>query len=109
MENKICYFVPVSQIKVGYEASFVSVKIEDCPQLFGKQERAVREILDHELQVYEGNGQFFCYYKNGEFKKALREFQNSIDLDPTLNEAYDNKRAARASYEESIQGRNSKF
>jgi tetratricopeptide (TPR) repeat protein len=50
-----------------------------------------------------------CYYKNGEFKRAIREFQNSIDLDPSLTEAYDNKRAARASYENSIEGRNSKF
>ncbi|MCB1189015.1 MAG: tetratricopeptide repeat protein [Leptospiraceae bacterium] len=45
-----------------------------------------------------------CYYKNGQFKKAIREFQNSIELDPSLTEAYENKRAARASYEDSLRG-----
>ncbi len=50
-----------------------------------------------------------CYYKNGEYKRALREFQNSIDLDPSLTEAYENKRAARASYEDSISDRSSGF
>ncbi|MDX1958122.1 MAG: tetratricopeptide repeat protein [Leptospiraceae bacterium] len=46
-----------------------------------------------------------CYYKNAEYKKAMREFQNAIDQDPSFTEAFDNKRAARASYEDSIQGR----
>lgn len=45
-----------------------------------------------------------CHYKNGQFKKAMREFQNSIELDPSLTEAYENKRAARASYEDSLRG-----
>lgn len=50
-----------------------------------------------------------CYYKNGEFKKALREFQNAIDLDPTLTEAYDNKRAARASYEDTLENKRGSY
>ncbi|EKQ83028.1 tetratricopeptide repeat protein [Leptospira kirschneri] len=41
-----------------------------------------------------------CYYKNGEFKRAVRAFQSSIDLDPSLSEAYENKRAASAALEE---------
>ncbi|TGK12339.1 tetratricopeptide repeat protein [Leptospira fletcheri] len=40
-----------------------------------------------------------AYYKNGEYKKAVRSFQNSIDLDPSNTEAYDNKRAAAAALE----------
>ncbi|PJZ68878.1 anaphase-promoting complex, cyclosome, subunit 3 [Leptospira perolatii] len=43
-----------------------------------------------------------AYYKNGEYKKAVRSFQNCIDLDPTNTEAYDNKRAASAALEESV-------
>lgn len=50
-----------------------------------------------------------CYYKNGEFKKSIREFQNAIDLDSSLTEAYDNKRAARASYEDSLQTKRSNY
>ncbi|MCB1179626.1 MAG: tetratricopeptide repeat protein, partial [Leptospiraceae bacterium] len=46
-----------------------------------------------------------CYYKNGEFKKAMQQFQNAIDLDPTFTDAFENKRAARASYEDSIENR----
>jgi tetratricopeptide (TPR) repeat protein len=46
-----------------------------------------------------------CYYKNQEYKRALNEFQKAINLDPTLVEAYDNKKAARASYEDSLQNR----
>ncbi|PNV74441.1 tetratricopeptide repeat protein [Leptospira inadai] len=44
-----------------------------------------------------------AYYKNGEYKKAVRAFQNSIDLDPSNTEAYDNKRAASAALEGSSQ------
>ncbi|WP_167882091.1 tetratricopeptide repeat protein [Leptospira semungkisensis] len=42
-----------------------------------------------------------AFYKNGEFKKAVRSFQNAIDLDPSNTEAYDNKRAASAALEDS--------
>jgi tetratricopeptide (TPR) repeat protein len=69
----------------------------------------VRSDVSPKIAAQAYNYLGLCFYKNGEYKKALREFQNSIDLDPTLTEAYDNKRAARASYEDSIQGRNSKF
>lgn len=50
-----------------------------------------------------------CFYKNHEYKKALREFQNAIDLDPNLTDAYDNKRAARAEYETSIQSKQTAY
>ncbi|MEI1278878.1 tetratricopeptide repeat protein [Leptospira venezuelensis] len=42
-----------------------------------------------------------AFYKNGEYKKAVRAFQNAIDLDPSNTEAYDNKRAATAALEDS--------
>lgn len=45
------------------------------------------------------------YYKNEEYKKALLSFEQALTLDPSLTEAYDNKRAARASYEDSIGNR----
>ncbi|HMW07776.1 MAG TPA: tetratricopeptide repeat protein [Leptospiraceae bacterium] len=48
-----------------------------------------------------------CLYKNKEYKRALQEFQNAIDLDPNLTEAYDNKRAARAEYEANLQSKQS--
>ena len=69
----------------------------------------IRSDISPKIAAQAYNYLGLCYYKNGEYKKALREFQNSIDLDPTLTEAYDNKRAARTAYEESIQGRNSRF
>jgi tetratricopeptide (TPR) repeat protein len=43
-----------------------------------------------------------CYFKNQEYKKAMSHFQNALDLDPNLSDAYDNKRAARAKYEDYI-------
>ncbi|TGL52862.1 tetratricopeptide repeat protein [Leptospira meyeri] len=46
-----------------------------------------------------------CYFKNGEFKKALSSFQTAIDLNPSLTEAYENKRAARAQYEKSLESK----
>jgi tetratricopeptide (TPR) repeat protein len=46
-----------------------------------------------------------CYFKNGEFKKALAAFQTAIDLNPSLTEAYENKRAARAGYEKSLESK----
>ncbi len=46
-----------------------------------------------------------CYFKNGEFKKALTSFQTAIDLNPSLTEAYENKRAARAGYEKSLESK----
>ncbi|WP_167884092.1 tetratricopeptide repeat protein [Leptospira wolffii] len=42
-----------------------------------------------------------AFYKNGEYKKAVRAFQNAIDFDPSNTEAYDNKRAASAALEDS--------
>lgn len=69
----------------------------------------VRSDVSPKIAAQAYNYLGLCYYKNGEFKRALREFQNSIDLDPNLTEAYDNKRAARASYESSIQNRSSNF
>ncbi len=65
----------------------------------------VRSDVKPKIAAQAYNYLGLCYYKNGEFKKAMREFQNSIDLDPSLTEAYSNKRAARAAYESSIQGR----
>jgi tetratricopeptide (TPR) repeat protein len=46
-----------------------------------------------------------CFYKNEEFRKALQSFDNALSLDPAYTEAYDNKRAARAAYEDSIGSR----
>lgn len=60
----------------------------------------VRSDVSSNIAAKAYNYLGLCYYKNGEFKRAMREFQNAIDLDPTLTEAYDNKRAARASYED---------
>ncbi|MBE7411925.1 MAG: tetratricopeptide repeat protein [Leptospiraceae bacterium] len=62
----------------------------------------VRSEVKPKIAALAYNYLGLCYYKNGEYKRALREFQNSIDLDPSLTEAYENKRAARASYEDSI-------
>lgn len=67
----------------------------------------VRSDVDPKVAAKAYNYLGLCYYKNHEYKKALREFQNAIDLDPSLTEAYDNKRAARASYEDSLQGSDS--
>ncbi|MEM7179827.1 MAG: tetratricopeptide repeat protein [Spirochaetota bacterium] len=50
-----------------------------------------------------------CYYKNGEFKRAVRNFQSAIELDPTLTEAYEHKRAANASYEDKMQESSASF
>lgn len=50
-----------------------------------------------------------CYFKNGEFKKALSSFQTAIDLNPSLTEAYENKRAARAGYEKSLDSKKRNF
>ncbi|MCG9874522.1 MAG: tetratricopeptide repeat protein [Leptospiraceae bacterium] len=47
----------------------------------------------------------FCQYKNEEFRKALQSFDNALALDPSYTEAYDNKRVARAAYEDSLSGR----
>jgi tetratricopeptide (TPR) repeat protein len=43
-----------------------------------------------------------CYYQNGEYKRSMVEFQNALDLDPNLAEAYENKRASRAAYEKEL-------
>lgn len=50
-----------------------------------------------------------CYYKNNEFKKAISNFQNALDLDPSLTEAYENKRASKGKYEDYLQSKNSKL
>ncbi len=50
-----------------------------------------------------------CYFKNGEFKRALQEFQLALDLNPNLTEAYENKRAARAQYEKSLDSKKRTF
>jgi tetratricopeptide (TPR) repeat protein len=65
----------------------------------------VRSDVNPKLAAQAYNFLGLCYYKNKEFRKSMREFQNAIDLDPSLTEAYENKRAARASYEDSIQNR----
>ena len=69
----------------------------------------VRSDIKPKLAAKAYNYLGICYYENREFKKALREFQNAIDLDPNLTEAYDNKRAARAEYETSIQSRQTPY
>ncbi|MDZ4725740.1 MAG: tetratricopeptide repeat protein [Leptospira sp.] len=46
-----------------------------------------------------------CYFKNGEFKRAMSEFQMAVDISPSLTEAYENKRAARAQYEKSLESK----
>lgn len=65
----------------------------------------VRSDVNPKIAAKAYNYLGLCYYKNGEYRRAMREFQNAIDLDPTLTEAYENKKAARASYEDSIQNR----
>jgi tetratricopeptide (TPR) repeat protein len=50
-----------------------------------------------------------CYFKNGEFKRAMQEFQMALDLSPSLTEAYENKRAARAQYEKSLESKKRTF
>ncbi|MDF3819199.1 tetratricopeptide repeat protein [Leptospira sp. 96542] len=50
-----------------------------------------------------------CFFKNSEFKKALSSFQTAIDLNPSLTEAYENKRAARAGYEKSLESKKRNF
>lgn len=69
----------------------------------------VRSDIKPRLAAKAYNYLGICYYENREYKKALREFQNAIDLDPNLTEAYDNKRAARAEYETSIQSRQTPY
>lgn len=69
----------------------------------------VRSDVKPKLAAKAYNYLGVCYYKNHEYKKALREFQNAIDLDPNLTDAYDNKRAARAEYEISIQTRQTAY
>jgi len=68
----------------------------------------VRSDVNPKLAAKAYNYLGLCYYKNREFRRAIREFQNAIDLDPSLTEAYENKRAARAAYEDSIQNRASR-
>jgi tetratricopeptide (TPR) repeat protein len=65
----------------------------------------VRSDVSPKIAAKAYNYLGLCYYKNGEFKKSMREFQNAIDLDSTYTEAYENKRAARAQYEDAIQNR----
>ncbi|MEM4271449.1 MAG: tetratricopeptide repeat protein, partial [Candidatus Pacearchaeota archaeon] len=65
----------------------------------------VRSDVNPKIAAKAYNYLGLCYYKNGEYRRAMREFQNAIDLDPTLTEAYENKKAARSSYEDSIQNR----
>ncbi|GBF49635.1 putative TPR-repeat-containing protein [Leptospira ryugenii] len=50
-----------------------------------------------------------CYFKNGEFKRAIAEFQSAMDMNPSLTEAYENKRAARAQYEKSLENKKRDF
>ena len=69
----------------------------------------VRSDVKPKLAAKAYNYLGVCYFKNHEYKKALREFQNAIDLDPNLTDAYDNKRAARAEYETSIQTRQTAY
>lgn len=68
----------------------------------------VRSDVNPKLAAKAYNYLGLCYYKNKEFRRAMREFQNSIDLDPSLSEAFENKRAARSAYEDSIQNRASR-
>lgn len=46
-----------------------------------------------------------CFFKNGEYKRAIQEFQSAVDLDPNYTEAYNNKRSARAQWENSLESR----
>lgn len=76
------------------------------------REKAIEELLvivrsevKPEIASTAYNYLGIAYYKNAEFRKALAEFQNAIDMDPSLTEAYENKRAARAAYEDSIHKR----
>jgi len=43
-----------------------------------------------------------AHYRNGEFSRALHEFDYAVKLDPSLTEAFENRRAAAGAYEQSI-------
>jgi tetratricopeptide (TPR) repeat protein len=43
-----------------------------------------------------------AYYKNGEYARALREFDYAVRLDPSNLDASENQRAASNAYEQSL-------
>lgn len=94
------------------ESRLVLAKILSSSGSMMEREKAIDElkiIVNSEVspkisaQAYNLMG--FCQYKNEEYRKALQSFDNALALDPSYTEAYDNKRVARAAYEESLSGR----
>ncbi len=65
----------------------------------------VRSDVTPSVSAKAHNYMGVCYFKNGEFKKAMQSFQMAIDLDPNLTEAYNNKRSARAQYEQAMESK----
>lgn len=43
-----------------------------------------------------------AYYRNAEYRRAMSAFNTAIELDPGLQEAYDNQRAAANAYESGL-------
>lgn len=43
-----------------------------------------------------------AYYDNGEYSRSLRAYDHSIQLDPSLTDAYENQRRASSAYENSL-------
>lgn len=94
------------------EARLVIAKILANSELPSQREKAIDELKvivasssQPKILAQAYNLMGVCYYKNKDFRRAIQSFDNALEIDPTYTEAYDNKRAARNAYEESISKR----
>ncbi|WCL48214.1 tetratricopeptide repeat protein [Leptospira sp. GIMC2001] len=94
------------------ESRLVLAKILSNSHSMMEREKAVDELkvivnsdVSPNITAQAYNLMGVCYYRNEEFKKALQSFDMALGLDPSLTDAYDNKRAARTAYEDSLGGR----
>ena len=94
------------------ESRLVLAKILSNSGSMMEREKAIDELkiivnsdVTPKIAAQAYNLMGFCQYKNEEFRKALQSFDNALSLDPSYTEAYDNKRVARAAYEDSLSGR----
>jgi len=79
MEHKIYVFVPVTQIVIEGQVSFVSIKNEDCPILSDTPDRAKKELIE-QLQIEGGVGLLHCYYKDGENYTICPHFKSANNI-----------------------------
>jgi len=93
---------------IHYDPENLGARMEFCRVLSGTNSAADREKAIEELtglsiteQAPELIADAFnllglLYYKNGEMKRALMAFQNSLDLDPTNQKAFENQKLVQS-------------